>query len=146
MRQIAAMLLLLAWALFVPLSAERAEAAGSICHTTWADVVSMIGYAADDVFGVDKSVLYAVAQLESGGRHCTSAGAFVIGDGGASVGVFQLHRWGVFGDAHPWRWMGPDARYDPLVNVFFAAWYLKSYGHMCPWTAYRVLYGGCAAR
>lgn len=122
--------------------ASQADAQ-TFCDTQRADVINLIGWWSA-VYDVSKGTLYAVAEAESGTEHCTAWGTVKTGDGGRSVGSFMLHEGGVYFDANPLlAEYGAAGRYDAEVQVRFTAWYLWKHGNLCPWTAYKRIYGGC---
>lgn len=134
-----------ALALAVALSLGLVDSARADCDTGRDDVVVWIYYASS-VYHVPADRLLAVAEAETGTRHCRLDGSVVAGDGGLSVGVFQLHRFGAWNDpANPYRSLGPAGRLDLAANVMFSAWHLATYGQMCAWPTYVNLYG-CPAR
>ena len=133
-RALAACLLALALALSLSRTA-RAD-----CDSSREDVIVSIYYASS-VYHVPADRLLAVAEAETGTNHCRN-GQVTPGDGGLSVGAFQLHRFGAWNDpANPYLPLGLAGRYDLGANVMFSAWHFATYGQMCAWPTYVRLYG-----
>lgn len=71
-------------------------------------------------YGVPPSIALAVATKESGLQHYTPGGNVIQGDGGAAVGLFQLHI-AAANDVG----VGDAGRYDPLTNIQGGVQYLR---------------------
>lgn len=137
-------------ALLVLAPTARAERG---CTASREDVISLIGYYSDDVWGpyfgaspewmaTVKRAIYNTVQRESGTNQCRSDGSYMVGDSGHSVGFSQLHDGYLNGyyvgsawhnAENPYRYMGLDARYDPEVQAGFITWWAYRYGNLCPW-------------
>lgn len=130
------------------------------CATTREDVIGLVGYFNDDVWGPHfhaspslmaqvKAWIYATGDRESGNNQCRSDGSYVLGDryltglGYHSVSFVQLHdgyddyghyigsAWWVWDN--PYRGLGLAGRYDPAVAAGFITWYAYRYGNLNPW-------------
>lgn len=90
--------------LTTPHTAIRSSSSGPADPNRWDGMLNRLG----QKYNVPPLFLKAVMLIESGGR------PDAVGDGGASVGLFQLHERG-YGHG-----MG-DSRYDPEINAERAA-------------------------
>lgn len=157
---------LLAVALFVIVEREAAadgwwqpaQPNTTLCTTTREDVISLIGYFNDDVYGRDadpvyrayvKQSIYYTVQRESGTNQCRPDGSYVLGDrylngrGYHSVGFAQLHdgyddSGRYIGSAwhnarNPYRHLGLAGRYDAEVQAAFITWYAWTFKNLGPW-------------
>lgn len=130
------------------------------CVTTREDIISLVGYYNDEVWGPHfgasaarmayvKTAIYATGDRESGNNQCRPNGQYVVGDWyadgrrGHSISFVQLHDG--YNDAgyyigsawhnaeNPYRHLGLNARYDAEIAAAFITWYAYRYGNLGPW-------------
>jgi hypothetical protein len=87
--------------------------------------------------GADPQVMLAVAACES------VFDPYAVGDQGNSLGLFQLHRFGLRSDFYEWatEQYGYYDVYDPYMQASYAA-YKIAQGYGYHWTCYRKLMWG----
>lgn len=139
--------------LVVMLALSGDQALGS-CSVTRDDVISMIGYYNDDVWGRNaspahrayvKDSIYKTVQRESGTNHCRDGrviggDAYRNGQGFHSLGFAQLHDGyddnGRYIGSAWWRHDNPYRaldRADAEIQAAFITWYAWTHGNLGPW-------------
>ena len=130
-------------ALLLLLAVRRADAQGE-CLTR-EQAISLIAHKADVEHGgrVDKALVWAIADRESGLRHCDGQGRVKVSATG-DHGLLQLNERGVFGNCLVNRWCrAPWMIDDAAAQVDVMLNYADVYGDLCPWNPASNYLPGC---
>lgn len=124
------------------LSVASAEAQGCITRD---EAITVIAHKADVEHGgrVDKALVWAIADRESGLRHCDEKGNVKVSPT-ADHGLLQLNERGVWRNCrvnpHCQR---PDLINDPYLQIDVMLNYADVYGDLCPWNPGSNYMPGC---
>jgi hypothetical protein len=115
--------ILLGWTLFGVLAPTRADADdgwGAAGGWTDADVSAALTQASSR-YGVSRGLLRCIAAWETG----FTFDPYTVGDGGLSLGEFQLYRYGLLPTFYAEGWTDP---FDPYESAAFTASWIARHG------------------
>ena len=124
------------------LGAASVEAQGCMTRD---EAITVIAHKADVEHGgrVDKALVWAIADRESGLRHCDGQGRVKVSATG-DHGLLQLNERGVFGNCLVNRWCrAPWMIDDAAAQVDVMLNYAELYGDLCPWNPAGNYLPGC---
>lgn len=114
------------------LCAASVEAQGCITRD---EAITVIAHKVDVEHGgrLDKTLIWQIADRESGLRHCDEKGNVKVSPT-ADHGLLQLNENGVYGNCNVNPYCHrPDLINDPYLQIDVILNYADEYGDLCPW-------------